>query len=161
MHQEKCVDISLAVEMLYMATVPNAYDIAVIVTGDMDFMPALEKTRLLGKRTAICSFRNGINQDMLASDARIRDFDVIWLDDYIEELIVPLEPVERIGMAMYLVVYGTGTLLSMMLLYNTTIHCSKVLLQVLYTTTVKYYCIYYCTLVNWHYIIILLICVYR
>ena len=27
-HQEKCVDISLAVEMLFMATVPDAYDIA-------------------------------------------------------------------------------------------------------------------------------------
>ena len=90
MHQEKCVDISLAVEMLYMATVPNAYDIAVIVTGDMDFMPALEKTRLLGKRTAICSFRNSINQDMLAPEARIRDFDVIWLDEYLDQLIVPI-----------------------------------------------------------------------
>ena len=32
-HQEKCVDISLAVEMLYMSTVPDAFDIAVIVTG--------------------------------------------------------------------------------------------------------------------------------
>ena len=27
-HAEKCVDISLAVEMLFMATVPDAYDIA-------------------------------------------------------------------------------------------------------------------------------------
>ena len=27
-HQEKCVDISLAVEMLFMATVPDAYDVA-------------------------------------------------------------------------------------------------------------------------------------
>jgi hypothetical protein len=27
-HQEKCVDISLAVEMLFMATIPDAYDIA-------------------------------------------------------------------------------------------------------------------------------------
>lgn len=37
--QEKCVDISLAVEMLYMATVVGAYDMAVIVTGDKDFLP--------------------------------------------------------------------------------------------------------------------------
>lgn len=27
-HQEKCVDIGLAVEMLFMATIPDAYDIA-------------------------------------------------------------------------------------------------------------------------------------
>jgi uncharacterized LabA/DUF88 family protein len=37
--QEKCVDISLAVEMLSLATVPDAYDIAVIITGDKDFIP--------------------------------------------------------------------------------------------------------------------------
>jgi uncharacterized LabA/DUF88 family protein len=49
--QEKCVDISLAVEMLYMATVPDAYDVAVIITGDKDFMPAMQKTRLTGRVT--------------------------------------------------------------------------------------------------------------
>jgi putative protein kinase ArgK-like GTPase of G3E family len=31
---EKCVDIQLAVEMLHYATVPNAFDMAVILTGD-------------------------------------------------------------------------------------------------------------------------------
>ena len=34
--------------MLYLATVPNAYEIACIVTGDKDFIPALQKTRMLG-----------------------------------------------------------------------------------------------------------------
>lgn len=89
MQQEKCVDISLAVEMLFMATVPNAYDIGVIVTG---FIPALEKTRLLGKRVAICSIRNSVNQDLIKPEARTRDFDVIWLDEHLDELIVPLLP---------------------------------------------------------------------
>jgi hypothetical protein len=46
--QEKCVDISLAVEMLYLATVPDVYDVAVVITGDKDFMPAMKKTRLTG-----------------------------------------------------------------------------------------------------------------
>ena len=31
---EKCVDIQLAVEMLHYATVPNAYDMAVLLSGD-------------------------------------------------------------------------------------------------------------------------------
>lgn len=31
---EKCVDIQLAVEMLHYATVPNAYDIAIMLSGD-------------------------------------------------------------------------------------------------------------------------------
>jgi uncharacterized LabA/DUF88 family protein len=46
---EKCVDISLAVEMLYMASVPDAYDVAVVITGDKDFLPAMKKTRMTGK----------------------------------------------------------------------------------------------------------------
>ena len=47
---EKCVDIALASEMLYLTTVPDAYDIGIIITGDKDFIPALEKVRLRAKR---------------------------------------------------------------------------------------------------------------
>ena len=56
--QEKCVDIALAVDMLHYATVPNAFDVAVLVSGDRDFIPALVRTRQKGKRVAICSMRN-------------------------------------------------------------------------------------------------------
>lgn len=87
--QEKCVDIQLAVEMLYMATVPDAYDVAVIITGDKDFVPAMQKTRMTGKRVTLCSVRNSCNRDMLRVDQKIRDYDVIWLDDYVDELVVP------------------------------------------------------------------------
>ena len=62
--QEKCVDIMLAVEMLSMATVPEAYDIAVVVTGDKDFVPVMKKTREKGKRVAIASMRNSCNSDL-------------------------------------------------------------------------------------------------
>ena len=85
--QEKCVDIMLAVEMLSMATVPEAYDIAVVVTGDKDFMPAMRKTREKGKRVAICSMRNSCNLDLSNPESRIRDFDNIWIEDYLGELI--------------------------------------------------------------------------
>ena len=50
------MDISLAVEMLYMATVPDAYDVAVIITGGKDFMPAMQKTRLTGTVSFFFSF---------------------------------------------------------------------------------------------------------
>jgi uncharacterized LabA/DUF88 family protein len=63
--------------------------ILVIVTGDKDFMPALSKTRQKGKRVAICSMRNSCNRDLVRPDAGIRDFDMIWLDDNIEDLVVP------------------------------------------------------------------------
>ena len=61
--QEKCVDISLAVDMLHYATVPNAYDVAVLVSGDRDFIPALVRTRQKGKRVAVCSMRNSVSTE--------------------------------------------------------------------------------------------------
>lgn len=89
--QEKCVDISLAVNMMYMATVPNAYDIAVLVSGDKDFLPALEMTRLLGKRVAICSMRNSCNRFLSEPFSNSRDFDMIWIDDNVDQLFVSTE----------------------------------------------------------------------
>ena len=74
-----------------MSTVTGAYDIAVLVSGDKDFMPALEKTRMLGKKVAICSMRNSCNRDLKSVEANIRDFDMIWLDDHLDDLIVPKE----------------------------------------------------------------------
>ena len=42
--------------MLYFAAVPAAYDLAVLVTGDSDFLPVIEAVRNLGKRTMLASF---------------------------------------------------------------------------------------------------------
>lgn len=86
--QEKCVDIMIAVEMLYMATVPNAYDVAVLITGDKDFIPALQKTRQAAKRCAIASVRNSCNKDLTRHDLHIRDFDLIWLEDHLAGFMV-------------------------------------------------------------------------
>ena len=90
--QEKCVDIMIAVDMLYMATVPEAYDVAVIITGDKDFIPALQKTRLKAKRVAIASVRNSCNKDLTRQDLHIRDFDLIWLEDHMDKLTAERPP---------------------------------------------------------------------
>ena len=58
---EKCVDIQLAVEMLHYATVPNAYDVAILLSGDKDFVPALVRTRQKGKQVCVSSMRAGCN----------------------------------------------------------------------------------------------------
>ena len=33
--------------------------------------------------------RNSCNADLIAQEAQLRDFDVIWLDDHLDEIIVP------------------------------------------------------------------------
>jgi len=86
---EKCVDIQLAVEMLHYATVPNAYDVAVLLSGDKDFIPALVRTRQKGKQLAVVSMRMGCNRALFESP-HVKDYDILFLDDFLEGLIVPL-----------------------------------------------------------------------
>ena len=91
---EKCVDIQLAVEMLHYATVPNAFDMAVILTGDKDFVPALVRTRQKGKEVVICSMKSGCNR-VLYESPHIRDYDVVWLENCLDGFIVPIPEDER------------------------------------------------------------------
>jgi len=86
--REKCVDISLAASMLYLAAVPQVYDIAMVVLGDRDFVPVLRYTRMLGKRVVIASVRGSCAQELWdpRDDARVRDFDVIWIDELLHDV---------------------------------------------------------------------------
>ena len=88
--QEKCVDIALAVDMMHYATVPGAFDIAVLVSGDRDFVPALVRTRQKGKRVAVCSMRGSVSYDYEDPAANIKDFGVLWLDDHLDDLVAPV-----------------------------------------------------------------------
>lgn len=96
--KEKCVDISLATAMLYYAAVPYAYDIAIVVLGDQDFKPVLQTVRRLGKRVAIASIRGSCAPEFaIPSDpARVKDFDVVWLDDCLNDLELKFEPQLRV-----------------------------------------------------------------
>lgn len=86
--KEKCVDISLATAMLYYAAIPNAYDIGVGVIGDQDYKPVLQHVRRLGKRVAIASVKGSCAPDFAdpRDQARVKDFDIIWLDDLLPKL---------------------------------------------------------------------------
>ena len=86
--QEKCVDIALASSMLYMAAVPGAYDIAVAVVGDQDFIPVLQYVRRLGKRVALASIKASCSPELSdpRDEARVKDFDIIWMDELLPKL---------------------------------------------------------------------------
>lgn len=92
--KEKCVDISLATALLFYAAIPSAYDIAIAVIGDQDFKPVLQHARRLGKRVAVASIKGSCAPDYYDSrdDARLRDFDIIWLDDLLGRLELKYEP---------------------------------------------------------------------
>lgn len=86
--KEKCLDISLATTMLYLAAMPYAYDIAISVVGDRDFIPMLQYVRRLGKRVAIASIKGSCAPAFADArdEARVKDFDIIWLDDLLHKL---------------------------------------------------------------------------
>jgi len=86
--KEKCVDISLATAMLYYAAIPYAYDIAIAVIGDQDFKPVLQHVRRLGKRVAIASIKGSCAPEFAdpRDEARVKDFDLIWLNDLLHKL---------------------------------------------------------------------------
>jgi hypothetical protein len=92
---EKCVDISLAVEMLHYATVPNAYDVAILLSGDKDFIPAMVRTRQKGKKVGVVSMRTGCNR-ALYEKPHVKDYDIVWIDDYLDRLLIPL-PHDEVG----------------------------------------------------------------
>jgi uncharacterized LabA/DUF88 family protein len=95
--KEKCVDISLATTMLCLAAIPYAYDIAIAVLGDQDFKPLLQSVRQLGKRVAIASIRGSCAADLADphNNAKVRDFEMIWLDALLDQLQLKYERQQR------------------------------------------------------------------
>lgn len=86
--KEKCVDIALATSMMYYAAVQDRYDIAIAVLGDQDFTPVLHAVSGSGKRVAIASIRESCAAELAdaRNEPRVKDFDIIWLDDLLEQL---------------------------------------------------------------------------
>lgn len=92
--REKCVDIALATTMLYYAAMPGVYDVAVAVVGDGDYRPVFQYLRLLGKRVAIASVQGSCAAEFSdpLDEARVKDFDVLWLNDLVDDLELTYEP---------------------------------------------------------------------
>ena len=79
---EKEVDIMLATDMLALAF-RNAYDTAILVSGDSDFCYTVETIQDLGKRVINATFRRNSSPLLRA----VSD-EVIFLDEYIDQIIM-------------------------------------------------------------------------
>lgn len=95
--REKCVDIAMATAMVFYAANSSAYDIAVAVLGDRDYVPVLQAVRRLGRRVAIASIRGCCAYDYVdpSDAARVRDADVIWLNDLLPKIELKFERTQR------------------------------------------------------------------
>lgn len=98
---EKAVDVGLATALLEMAAL-NAYDIAIVIAGDRDFVPALQAVRRLGKRVALVSARGSCPREFsdVNDVARVRDFDLLLLDALWPDIVSPLARAQVVASAL-------------------------------------------------------------
>ena len=86
-HVEKGVDVALVTEMLSMAS-KNAYDVAILVSGDNDYIGAVEEIKSMGKRVEIASFERlpNKNENLISADLKM-SADFFWSLDEIKDKI--------------------------------------------------------------------------
>ncbi|MDA1229124.1 MAG: NYN domain-containing protein, partial [Chloroflexi bacterium] len=84
--KEKRVDVALACSLLYNATLPNSYDVAILLVGDEDYVPALQYVRRLGKRVIIASVRGSCDEAYTnpTDNLAVRDMETVLLNDFLE-----------------------------------------------------------------------------
>lgn len=61
-YEQKEVDVSLAVDMLEHALL-NHYDVAILVSGDRDYIPVIQRVQASGKRVEVASYEDFISSD--------------------------------------------------------------------------------------------------
>jgi len=97
---EKKVDIKIAVDIISLAY-ENAYDTAVLVSGDGDFVPVVKKVKELDKNLEVWAFRyslaNALKEEL--EDENINYFDDIELNflNFLKMKELNLVPYMRLG----------------------------------------------------------------
>ena len=98
---EMWIKMSLAASLLFYAAQPAAYDVAIIIGDDVDYAPAIKRSRLFGKRIQVVGV-HGVDGTPPASGtslfwkARVNDFPPIYLDDHAEDMRLVREHVVRV-----------------------------------------------------------------
>ena len=77
---EKGVDVALATQMLSLGFF-NAYDVAILASGDSDFVGAVQQLKILGKTVEVAAFECGLGRDLRLSADK-----VIILDDLADSI---------------------------------------------------------------------------
>lgn len=78
--KEKCVDIEIASNLFFYK---DKYDMAILITGDKDFLPALTKVQQLGKQVKIASFQSSCSNKLVETFE-----DIIWLDNLLPKMLL-------------------------------------------------------------------------
>ena len=73
-NKQKEVDVAMAVEMVVHALRDN-YDVAIVVSGDRDFIPAIQEIQAAGKRVEVAAFDGSCSEEMVRQSDVYRALD--------------------------------------------------------------------------------------
>jgi len=87
---DKWVNVALAASLMQQAMTPGAFDIAVLIGGDADYIPLLKRVRTMGKRIFLVAM-NALGGKHLTSVSMITspgvlDFPPMFLDEHAEDI---------------------------------------------------------------------------
>ena len=77
---EKGIDASMSTDLLWFAT-RGGYDIAILVSGDADFIPVVEKVSSLGKVIELWTFKHAVGRELKEKVDK-----VFYIDDIISKI---------------------------------------------------------------------------
>lgn len=80
---QKEVDVSIATEML-MHAFNDHYDVAILLTGDRDFIPAVTAVQLLGKTVEVASFSSSTSHVLMNVSDKYTSIESLPIVDYLE-----------------------------------------------------------------------------
>lgn len=70
--KQKEVDVALAVEML-MHAIDDHYDVAILMSGDRDFIPVISRVQALGKKVEVVAYSESASREVISvSDKFVR-----------------------------------------------------------------------------------------
>ena len=75
---QKEVDVAMAVQMVVHALRDN-YDVAVVVSGDRDFIPAIQEVQAAGKRVEVAAFNSSCANEMIRQTDKFMPLDELPL----------------------------------------------------------------------------------
>lgn len=73
-HEQKEVDVALACEIVSHAF-RDSYDVAILVSGDRDFVPAIQHVQASGKRVEVAAFANSVGEEIKRSADRFHELE--------------------------------------------------------------------------------------
>jgi len=75
---QKEVDVAMARRMI-VAACDNLYDVAIVVSGDRDFVPAVDEVQLRGKKVEVVSFRDFASTSLIKMADKFTNMDNLMI----------------------------------------------------------------------------------